>query len=160
MAANVNKVFLIGNLTRDPELRYVPSGTAVATFGIAVNRVFSDQSGQKKEDTCFIRVVVWGRRAEVCGEYLSKGRQVFVEGRLQSRSWEDSNGQKRQTVEVVANDVQFLGSPKEARGPAGSQAKQPAVQAGVPEIDIGTDMEQPSVSSEKGTEIKDSDVPF
>jgi len=108
--ASLNKVFIMGNLTRDPELRYVPSGTAVATFTVAVNRVYTSQAGEKKEEVSFIRVVVWGRRAEVCGEYLSKGSPVFVEGRLQSRSWEGQDGQKRNTIEVVADNVQFLRS--------------------------------------------------
>ena len=106
--ASLNKVFLIGNLTRDPELRYVPSGMAVATFTIAINRVYKSQAGEKKEQTSFIRVVVWGRRAEVCGEYLSKGSPLFVEGRLQSRDWQTQDGQKRNTVEVVADNIQFL----------------------------------------------------
>jgi len=110
--ASLNRVFLIGNLTRDPELRYIPSGTAVTTFTIASNRTYVLQSGEKKEDTCFVRVVVWARRAEVCGEFLSKGSPVFVEGRLQSRSWEDQSGQKRSTIEVIANNVQFLGKSK------------------------------------------------
>ncbi|MDP2928453.1 MAG: single-stranded DNA-binding protein [Candidatus Omnitrophota bacterium] len=108
MAANLNKVLLIGNLTRDPELRYVPSGTAVATFTVAVNRVYTNQAGEKKEEVAFIKIVVWGRRAEVCGEYLSKGSPVFIEGRLQSRSWEGQDGQKRSTTEVIADNVQFL----------------------------------------------------
>ncbi len=106
--ANLNKVMLIGNLTRDPELRYVPSGTAVANFSLAVNRMYTAQSGEKKKETCFTRVVVWGRMAEICGEYLAKGSSVFVEGRLQSRSWDTPEGQKRSTIEVVANNVQFL----------------------------------------------------
>jgi single-strand DNA-binding protein len=108
--ASFNKVLLMGNLTRDPELRYVPSGTAVATFTIAVNRVYTSQAGEKKEEVAFIKIVVWGRRAEVCGEYLSKGSPVFVEGRLQSRSWEGQDGQKRSTMEVIADNVQFLRS--------------------------------------------------
>lgn len=112
--ASLNRVFLIGNLTRDPELRYIPSGTAVTTFTVASNRVYVNQAGEKKEEACFIRVVVWGRRAEVCGEFLSKGSPVFIEGRLQSRSWEDQSGQKRSTIEVVANNVQFLGKGKGA----------------------------------------------
>lgn len=106
--ANLNKVYLMGNLTRDPELRYIPSGAAVTTFGMAVNRVYTTQSGEKKKETCFIRIVVWGKMAEVCGEYLSKGSPVFIEGRLQSRSWVGQDGQKRNTMEVVANNVQFL----------------------------------------------------
>jgi single-strand DNA-binding protein len=113
--ATLNKVFLIGNLTRDPELRYIPSGAAVATFTVAVNRVYKTQTGEKKEQTSFLRVVVWGRRAEVCGEYLSKGSPVFVEGRLQSRDWEGQDGQKRNTVEVIADNIQFLrGGDKQA----------------------------------------------
>lgn len=110
MAANLNKVLLMGNLTHDPELRYIPSGTAVANFPIAVNRTYKDNSGEQKESATFVRVVVWARRAEVCAEYLSKGSPVFVEGRLQSRNWETNDGQKRSTIEVVANNVQFLGS--------------------------------------------------
>ncbi|MDD5449677.1 MAG: single-stranded DNA-binding protein [Candidatus Omnitrophica bacterium] len=115
--ASLNRVFLIGNLTRDPELRYIPSGTAVTTFTIASNRVYKDQAGEKKEEVCFVRVVVWGRRAEVCGEFLSKGSPIFVEGRLQSRNWEDQSGQKRSTIEVNASNVQFLGKPKEKGTP-------------------------------------------
>jgi single-strand DNA-binding protein len=110
--ASLNKVFLIGNLTRDPELRYVPSGTAVTTFTVATNRAYVNQAGEKKEEVCFVRVVVWARRAEVCGEFLSKGSPVFVEGRLQSRTWEDQSGQKRSTIEVIASNVQFLGKGK------------------------------------------------
>lgn len=116
--ATLNKVYLMGNLTRDPELRYVPSGAAVTTFDMAVNRMYTTQSGEKKKDTCFIRIVVWRRIAEVCGEYLSKGSPVFVEGRLQSRSWVNNEGQKRSTIEVVANNVQFL-RPKAQAGAAG-----------------------------------------
>ena len=118
MAASLNKVLLIGNLTRDPELRYIPSGTAVATFTIAVNRVYTSQAGEKKEEVAFIKIVVWGRRAEVCGEYLSKGSPVFIEGRIQSRSWEGQDGQKRSTTEVIADNVQFLrGAPGSGKGP-------------------------------------------
>lgn len=110
MAANLNKVFLMGNLTRDPELRYVPSGTAVANFTIAVNRVYKDHSGEKKEEASFIRVVVWGRMAEVCGEYLVKGKPVLVEGRLKSRTWDGQDGQKRSALDVIADRVQFMGT--------------------------------------------------
>ncbi len=108
MAASVNKVFLMGNLTRDPELRYIPSGTAVTSFTVAVNRVYATQTGEKKEEVTFVRIVVWGRRAEVCGEYLSKGSPVFLEGRLRTRAWQTPDGQNRSTIEVIANNVQFL----------------------------------------------------
>ena len=107
--ASLNKVLLIGNLTRDPELRYIPSGSAVTSFTIAMNRVFKMQTGEKKEEVSFVRVVVWGRMAEVCNDYLKKGRPVFVEGRLQSRSWDGNDGQKRSTLEVIASNIQFLG---------------------------------------------------
>jgi len=109
--ANLNKVFLMGNLTRDPELRYVPSGAPVTTFGLAVNRRYVTQHGEKKDEVCFVRVVVFGKQAESCSQHLSKGRLVFVEGRLQYRSWEQ-DGQKRSTLDIVADRVQFLGGPR------------------------------------------------
>jgi single-strand DNA-binding protein len=106
--ANLNKVLLIGNLTRDPELRYIPSGSAVTSFTLAMNRVYKLQTGEKKEEVSFVRVVVWGRMAEVCNDYLKKGNPVFVEGRLQSRSWDGPDGQKRSALEVIAANIQFL----------------------------------------------------
>jgi single-strand DNA-binding protein len=110
--ANFNKVLFMGNLTRDPELRYLPNGTAVATFTVASNRVYNLPSGEKKEEATFVRVVVWARRAETCAEFLVKGSSVFVEGRLQSRTWQGQDGQKKSTTEIVADNVQFLGKPK------------------------------------------------
>jgi single-strand DNA-binding protein len=107
--ASLNKVLLIGNLTRDPELRYTPNGVAVVNLRLAVNRRFRDRMGETKEDTCFVTVTVWDKQAEVCNQYLSKGRPLFVEGRLQTRSWETNDGQKRSTIEVRAERVQFLG---------------------------------------------------
>lgn len=109
---SLNKVFLIGNLTRDPELRYTSNGTPVVNFGLAVNRVFRTQTGERREETCFVRVITFGKQAESCNQYLTKGRLVFVEGRLQYRSWE-SNGQKFNTLDVVADRVQFLDRGKE-----------------------------------------------
>ena len=106
--ANLNRVLLIGNLTKDPELRYTPSGTPVANLRVAINSVFKDQAGQRKEETCFLTVVVWSRQAETCNQYLKKGRPVFIEGRLVSRSWE-ADGKTRWTMEVRADRVQFLG---------------------------------------------------
>jgi len=116
MAGSLNKVLLIGNLTRDPELKYLPSGVAVCTFGVATSRYGTDQqSGERREFTEFHNIEVWnqGNRklAELCGQYLQKGRQVFIEGELRTRSWEDAqSGQKRYRTEVRANDIQFLGS--------------------------------------------------
>lgn len=108
--ATLNKVMLMGNLTRDPELRYTPSGRAVVTLGLAVNRNFKGQGGEKKQETCFVNVIAWAQLAEICNQYLQKGRPVFVEGRLQSRTWQDQEGKNRSVIEVVADNVQFLGS--------------------------------------------------
>src|SRR6187397_2910268 len=109
MAGGVNKVILVGNLGADPDMRYTPSGQGVCELRIATSESWNDKNGQRQERTEWHRVVVWGKRAEVCSKYLSKGRQVYVEGRLRTRSWEDKEGNKRYTTEVVANDVQFLG---------------------------------------------------
>lgn len=105
--ASLNKVFLMGNLTRDPELRFTPSGSALTVFGLAVNRKYK-HNDEWKEEVCFIDITVWGKQAESCSEYLSKGRGVFVEGRLNLRTWETEDGQKRNKLEVVAINVQFL----------------------------------------------------
>lgn len=111
--AGVNKVFLLGNLTRDPELRYTANGSAVTGFGIAVNRKYK-QDNVWKEETCFIEITVWGKQAENCAEYLHKGRTVFIEGRLNFRSWETEQGQKRSKLDVVAINVQFLSRPEKS----------------------------------------------
>ena len=103
--SGVNKVILIGNLGKDPEVRYTPGGQAVANFTIATNENWTDKQGQKQERTEWHRVVVWGKTAENCGEYLSKGRQVYIEGRLQTREWTNKEGAKQYTTEVVANPV-------------------------------------------------------
>jgi len=109
--AGINKVILIGRLGSDPEVRYTPSGVAVANFNIATSEEWKDKdSGEKKERTEWHRIVAWRRLGEICGEYLSKGKQVYIEGRLQTRDWEDRDGNKRYTTEIVATDVQFLGT--------------------------------------------------
>ena len=105
--ASLNRVILIGNLTRDPELRYTPSGVPVCSLRLAVNRTFSNREGERETD--YFTITAWRQRAELCAEYLSKGRPVAVEGRLQSRSWETDDGQKRSTIDVVADNVVFLG---------------------------------------------------
>src|ERR1700690_2495879 len=107
--SGLNKGMLIGNLGKDPEVRYTPGGQAVANFTIATNENWTDKQGQKQERTEWHRIVVWGKLAELCGKYLTKGRQAYIEGRLQTRSWEDQQGQKRYSTEIVANTVQFLG---------------------------------------------------
>ena len=112
MASSYNLCVLMGNLTKDPDLRYTKSGAAVANFGLAVNRTYTDGSGEKQEDTCFVDVVCWNRLAEVCAEFLQKGRPALVEGRLHQRSWETEEGKKRYKLEVVARSVKFLGNAK------------------------------------------------
>lgn len=107
--AYLNKVFLIGNLTRDVDLRYSPTGVAVARMGLAVNRYYQGQDGERKEETCFVDVVAFGKTAETCNTYLSKGRQVFFEGRLSLRTWETPEGEKRNKLEVIAERMQFIG---------------------------------------------------
>jgi len=121
--ASLNKVFLMGNLTKDPELRYTPQGTAVVNLRMAVNRKFKNKNQELKEEVCFITAVVWSKQAESCNQYLHKGSPLFVEGRLQSRSWEDNTGAKRSVIEVRAERVQFMGSPS---GAAKSLAAEPA----------------------------------
>jgi single-strand DNA-binding protein len=115
--ANLNRVLLIGNLTRDPEVRYTPKGTAVADIGLAVNRIYSAEDGEKKEETTFVDVTLWGRQAEIAGQYLKKGRPVFIEGRLQLDTWDDKQtGQKRSRLRVVSENMQLLGSRPESEG--------------------------------------------
>lgn len=106
---SLNKVLLIGNLTRDPELRYTPQGTAVCTFGLATNRQWTTDQGEKREEAEFHTIVAWNRLAEICAEFLKKGRSVYVEGRISTREWEGQDGTRRKSVEVVANEVIFLG---------------------------------------------------
>lgn len=108
--ANLNKVMLIGNVTRDPEIKYTPKGSAVTDLGIAVNRVYTPEGGEKREETTFVDVTLWGRQAEIAGEYCKKGRSIYIEGRLQLDSWEDkTSGQKRSKLRVVGENFQLLG---------------------------------------------------
>ena len=120
---SVNKVILIGHLGADPELKYTPSGRAVATFRVATNEVFTDRnSGEKQERTEWHRIVLWGKQAEICGEYLKKGSHVYIEGRLRTRSWEDQNGVKKYSTEIVGQRMQML----DAKGAAPAEVAAPA----------------------------------
>lgn len=119
MARGVNKVILIGNLGQDPELRYTGSGTAVCNLSIATNETYKDRDGNLVEKTEWHRVVTWDRLAEICGEYLSKGRQVYIEGSLQTRSWEDQDGNTRYTTEIKAREMQMLGNRDSDHGGGG-----------------------------------------
>jgi len=134
--ASFNKVFLIGNLTRDPELRYTPGGVAVVNLRLAVNRKFRDKSGELKEETCFVTVTAWDKQAETCNQYLQKGRSIFVEGRLQSRSWETTDGQKRSTIDIRAERIQFLGAPKGESIPAPASGAAESHAESSPEEDV------------------------
>ncbi len=122
MPMSVNKVILIGRLGQNPEVRYTPSGAAVANFSVATNESWTDKSGQKQERAEWHKVVVWGKLAELCSQYLTKGRQVYLEGRLQTRQWQDKDGQTKYTTEVQAQTVQFLGANAGAGAGAGAQA--------------------------------------
>ncbi len=131
---SLNKVLLIGNLTRDPELRYTPTGAAVCTIGLATNRYWTTESGEKKEEVEFHRVVAWNKLAELCSQLLTKGRKIYVEGRLQTRSWQAADGNQRSTTEVVIEDMILLDSRRVAateesgdgESPAGKSAVTPA----------------------------------
>lgn len=142
--ASFNKVILLGNLTRDPEMRYTPSGTPVASFGLAVNRRYR-QGDEQKEEVCFVDISAFGRQAELAGEYLGKGRMVLIEGRLQFRSWEDQNGQRRSKLDVVAERVNFM--PRTGQDGGGSRQ---SAGAGAPPPYRDDDIPPP----------QDDDIPF
>lgn len=154
---NLNKVFILGNLTRDPELKQTPSGQAVCAFSVATNRRYTDKMGQKQEQVEFHNIVAWGRQAEIISQYLHKGSSILIEGHLQTRSWQDQQGAKHWKTEVIAERIQL--GPKGGGGgggrgeeqedaPGGSQQKQP--EEATPIIDI----------SEGGEEIDVKDIPF
>ncbi len=117
-ARSLNKVLLIGNLTRDPEMRYTPQGTAVCTFGLATNRTWVTDQGDKKEETEWHRIVAWNKLAELCSQLLFKGRRIYVEGRLQTRQWTGQDGQSRQATEIVIEDMIILDSKRQGEEPA------------------------------------------
>jgi single-strand DNA-binding protein len=148
--ASVNKVILIGNLGRDPDLRYTTSGTAVANFTMATTDKWSDPSGEKKERTEWHRIVVWGKQAEICGEYLRKGKQVYVEGSLQTREWTDREGHKRYTTEVRAQRFQMLGR---------ADDRPHAVQAQGADQDAAPNEQTAEKTAEPGAPF-DDDIPF
>ena len=155
--ANLNKVLLMGNLTRDPEVRYTPKGTAVTELGIAVNRIYTGENGEKREEVTFVDVTVWGRTAENVGEYLRKGRPVFIEGRLQLDSWEDKqSGQKRNKLKVVADNVQFLGSRGSGGASGGPEEGDEAPRSGTG----GGARSTPPPKSSGPAEPDDDEIPF
>lgn len=144
--STLNRVFLMGNLTRDPEVRYTPSGTAVGDLGLAVNETYKNKAGESVESTVFVDVEVWSRQAETCAEYLYKGSPVFVEGRLKLDQWENQQGEKRSKLRVRADRVQFLGSPKRSEATSAPQGETPAPEApasAAPPAPVGDDDDIP-----------------
>ena len=157
----MNKVFLIGRLTRDPELRYTGNNTAVATFSLAVNRNFSNQQGEREAD--FINIVVWRKQAENVKNYLSQGSQVAIDGRIQTRSYDDKDGQKRYVTEVVADNVEFLGSKNSSNNNSnGSRNEEPTpYDFGDTKEPKGTDVDSnPFADFGSSIEISDDELPF
>lgn len=167
--ANLNKVMLIGNVTRDPEIKYTPKGSAVTDLGIAVNRVFTPDGGEKREETTYVDVTLWGRQAEIAGEYCKKGRSIYIEGRLQLDSWEDkASGQKRSKLRVVGENFQLLGPrPGGAGGSGGSDEEysdRPPQRREQPSSGGGTGGNSGGFSSGRSTAqqppLEADDIPF
>lgn len=148
---NLNKVFIFGNLTRDPELRQTPSGQSVCSLNIATNNIFFDKAGQKQQKAEFHNVVIWGRQAEIANQFLKKGSSVLIEGRLQTRSWQDKQGVQRRTTEIVTERMQF--GPRTGGAPAPENQNNPALDESV------KDEELPEINFED-SEIKPEDIPF
>ncbi len=149
--ASLNKVLLIGNLTRDPELRYTPSGAAVCSFGLATNRTYVSSDGTKKEEAEFMKIVAWNKLAELCSQLLTKGRKVYVEGRMQTRSWETPDGVTKQTTEIVIDDMRILDSRRdfmpEAEGVVPGAISVPAEPQGI--VQAKDDAENSAVNEPK-----------
>ena len=152
--ANLNKVMLIGNLTRDPEIKYTPKGSAIAELGLAINRYWTTETGEKKEETTFVDVTLWGRQAEIAKEYLSKGKPVYIEGRLQLDTWDDKQtGQKRSKLRVTGEQMQLLGSRGDnagSGGGGGSSNGGQSQQGGGDEYDQRPQRQQPQQAQRSG----------
>lgn len=162
MARSLNRVQLIGNLTRDPELRYTPSGTAVCTFGLATNRSWTTDTGEKHEETEFHRIVAWNKLAELCSQFLVKGRKVYVEGRLATRSWTGQDGQQKSTTEVVIDDMILLDSKGSgaARSEGDAPVSAPAAQTSKPATKKAAAEEPKAQESENVDDVPPDDIPF
>jgi len=158
---SLNKVMLIGNLTRDPELRYTPTGAAVCTIGLATNRYWTTESGEKKEETEFHRVIAWNKLAELCSQLLVKGRKIYVEGRLRTNTWQTADGQPRSTTEIVIEDMVILDS---RRPPvAGEEAGESATTYAQPEVKKPSSAKATEDKQEKSTpseNVNPDDIPF
>lgn len=157
MAMSLNRVQLIGNLTRDPEMKQIPGGQVVATFGVATNFSWNDQSGQKQTKTEFHNIVAWRKLAEICGQYLKKGSKVFVEGRLQTRSWDGEDGTKRYRTEIVLDNMIMLDRKGESLGGGVGMDREAAGIGGAGSVDEGVS----SMASGGGdAEVRIDDLPF
>ena len=154
---SVNKVILVGRLGQNPEVRYTPSGAAVANFSVATNESWMDKSGQKQERTEWHRIVVWGKLAELCSQYLTKGRQAYIEGRLQTRQWQDKDGQTKYTTEIQAQTVQFLGAGAGADNRPAAAAPNADAEFGAGMTGMATGGGTPSQAEPTFTE---DDIPF
>ena len=139
--ANFNKVMLMGNLTKDPDLKYTPSGAAVCEFGLAVNRSFKGKDGSQRDETCFVDIKAWGRQAEVLNQYMSKGRPIFIEGRLEQSRWETKDGQKRSKIRVVVEQFQFLGSRSDEKGGGRSNSYEKSASNNAPPAAASNEMD-------------------
>jgi len=163
MARSLNRVQLIGNLTRDPELRYTPQGTAVCSFGLATNRGWTTDSGEKKEEAEFHKIVAWNKLGELCSQLLTKGRKVYVEGRLSTKSWTGQDGAQRTTTEIVIDDMIILDSKRESETPAeGSSYEKPQEETPSDSEQKGK-KEKETVEKnkdEKDEEVNPDDIPF
>lgn len=157
MARSLNRVQLIGNLTRDPELRYTPSGTAVCSFGVATNRSWTTDTGEKREDTEFHRIVSWNKLAEICSQFLVKGRKVYVEGRLSTKSWTGQDGQQRTTTEIVIDDMILLDQKRPSEN-QGETAQVPTPQAQAVQKQKTSKTEVSSAKTPKSEEEKPADT--
>ncbi len=154
MAGSLNRAMLIGNLTRDPELRKTAGGQSVCSFSIATNRSYTDASGQKKEQVDYHNIVTWGKLAEICGQYLVKGKKIYVDGRLQTREWEAQDGQKRFRTEIVAENMIMLDRPGQGGSGMGGGMNNAGFAASMPTSEV----EAPSTNPDD--EIKLEDIPF
>jgi len=157
VARGVNKVILVGNLGKDPELSYLPSGQSVAKFSLATSRSYKDKSGELKEETEWHNIVAWGKLGEICAQYLSKGRQAYIEGRIQSRTWEGKDGNKRTSVDIVASDVQMLGSRGEGGAGGAPRASSSQQRSSTPSSEPAS---EESFDQSPPAGITDDDIPF
>lgn len=158
MARSLNKVQLIGNLTRDPELRYTPSGTAVCSFSIATNRNWTTDTGEKKDEVEFHRIVAWNKLAEICSQFLTKGRKTFVEGRLVTRSWTGQDGAQKQTTEIVISDMILLDSRRIGEETAHAEPDEEPSVTKTPASKQGESEEEPKNLSKKSSKVKEDEV--